>query len=48
MTTGKGDAQKPAHDSKVKSSEKDTSVELSVEELEERIAPIKLVPGKGN
>ena len=42
MTTGKGESRKPAHDpKKVKSTEKDASVELQVEELEERIAPMK-------
>jgi hypothetical protein len=42
MSTGKGDPRKPAHDpKKVKSTEKDASVELQVEELEERIAPMK-------
>ena len=42
MSTGKGESRKPAHDpKKVKSTEKDASVELQVEELEERIAPMK-------
>jgi uncharacterized small protein (DUF1192 family) len=48
MTTGK-DSRTPAHDpKKVKSTEKDASVELSVEELEERIAPINVFPKGGN
>lgn len=42
MTTGKSESRKPAHDpKKVKSTDKDASVELQVEELEERIAPMK-------
>ena len=42
MSTGKGETRKPAHDpKKVKSTEKDATVELQVEELEERIAPMK-------
>jgi hypothetical protein len=42
MSTGKGDSRKPAQDpKKVKRTEPDASVELQVEELEERIAPMK-------
>jgi hypothetical protein len=42
MSSAKGESRKPAQDpKKVKSTEKDASVELQVEELEERIAPMK-------
>ena len=42
MSTSHGEPRKPAQDpKKVKSTEKDASVELQVEELEERIAPMK-------
>ena len=42
MTTGKSEPRKPAHEpKKSKGTEKDQSVELEVQELEERIAPMK-------
>lgn len=42
MTTRKEDARKPAHEpKKTKGAEKDEMVELEVQELEERIAPMK-------
>jgi len=47
MTTGKSDSRKDDA-KKVKSTEKDASVELQVEELEERIAPINVFPKGGN
>ena len=42
MMTNKDESRKPAHEpKKVRSNEKDETVELEVEQLEERIAPMK-------
>jgi hypothetical protein len=44
MSTRKDEGQRPAQDpKKVRRTEKDDAGELQVEELEERIAPMKMV-----
>ena len=42
MSGRKDDTQKPAHEPKKVRTDKDESVELEVQELEERIAPMKM------
>lgn len=42
MTSPKDESRKPAHEpKKTRANEKDETVELEVEQLEERIAPMK-------
>ena len=44
MTSNKNESRKPAHEpKKAKDGQQDETVELKVEELEERIAPMKTI-----